>query len=985
MTAKKDYPQPLESTEPGWNTLPPRAALVSSAKALDLNGNWRFRWLPKLEDKLNPPSFSSDHSEFIPVPASFVMPHLDEFLKQPHGLPAYTNVNFPFPIDVPFPPDQNGVGEYERDVSWPTPPERAYLRFEGIEGAADIWWNGNYVGSTRGSRLPSEFDLSGLVKVENKLSVRVYTFSAASYVEDQDEWWLPGIIRNVTLIERPQLAIDDVAISTTFENGVAKLMVIVNGQSSSSDSVEINISETNTRVTAGAWTEVSGALPWSAETPNLYTLNVKRGDGVSGEEVKLRFGFRSITIENSRFLVNGSPVQFRGVNRHEHHPLWGRAVPEETVREELALMKRSNINAIRTSHYPPSTLLLDLADEMGFWVIDECDLETHGFGVIDWENNPTNDPAFESALVSRARAMVERDKNHPCVVIWSLGNEAGVGKNLGSMAKEIKSIDSSRPLHYEGDQDCQYVDMWSMMYASVDFVEKVGRFEEPALENKDLEERRRKMPFVLCEYAHAMGTGPGGLSEYQDLFDNHPRLIGGFIWEWLEHGIFTKQDGKTVTNYGGDFGEIVHDGNFVIDGLVSADRKPRSQLYDLARVFAPVRMKLNDDASKLMMISRLDHSDTKNLSLRFEVRSGAGVVETGEIPYSPIAPRGEMEIELPNSLSASLKNEARVLTIWLETIAETPGVPSGWTVATVQAKPDGPIFLASSNQSSLTDSTVTLKNAIDFDTSTGAPTRIWNEQISNWALSLWRAPTDNDLGAAWDEQGEPAAQKRWKMLGLDRLVSRLVSIENSLDTVLIKTRVGAASTNAAVDCSWMWTLSQEGLTLELKVDPVGNWPKQWSSHWARVGIEFTLSAGENTRVSWFGKGPGQSYPDTGQGTRWGWFSSTIEALQERTVRPQESSRRAEVLAAEIGSQLSARSQQGVGMTIRPWSTAWVAKTTHDHLLPTTNQANVVFDFACSGVGTAACGPGVLPAYRLPAKPVQGRITFTPPGNGKESS
>jgi beta-galactosidase len=969
------HPQPLESTEPGWNTLPPRSFLKTNAKVLDLNGNWLFRYMDRLEDKSAVPTFDEGYEHTIPVPASFVMPHLDKFHSLPHGKPAYTNVNFPFPIDVPYPPDQNGVGQYQRDVSWPNPPERAYLRFDGIEGAADVWWNGSYLGSTRGSRLPSEFDVSGLVRESNTVTVSVYTFSAASYIEDQDEWWLPGIIRDVSLIERPLLAIDDVMVRASYLDEVASLSVSINGQDNFPGPIEITILETGTVLEPGVTTEVSQALPWSAEDPNLYTLRISSGDATSGEQVELRFGFRSISIVDSVFMVNGSPIQLRGVNRHEHHPLWGRAVPEQTVREELALMKRSNINAIRTSHYPPTSLMLELADELGFWVIDECDLETHGFGNIDWVGNPTDDSNYEAALVDRARRMVHRDKNHPCIIMFSLGNEAGVGKNLGSMTKEIKSIDSSRPIHYEGDQSCEHVDVWSMMYASVDFVELIGLGKEPALEDKTLEARRRKMPFVLCEYAHAMGTGPGGLSEYQKAFDSHPRLMGGFIWEWLEHGIFTEIDGKTITNYGGDFGEVVHDNNFVIDGLVSASRNPRAQLADLAAVYSPVILELNEEATKLTATSRLDHTDTSNLELRFDIQSESGVIESGALDYQPLAPRAKTVIDIPKQVSQALEAGSRVLNVWLQTINSSSAVPSGWVVSSAQ-KMSKAISLADFSKNIKTNE-LTLADAVEFDLTTGAPVRIWGEQVSDWALSLWRAPTDNDLGVAWDEPNQPAAATRWKQNGLDRLVSRLVSIEHSKESVLVKTRVGAAATDAAVDCSWQFSLSPAGLQLALKVSPLGNWSSDWSSHWARVAIEFSLGAKSDSKVSWFGKGPGQAYPDTGQAAKWGWYVSSIDDLQERTVRPQESSRRESVLSVQIGQNLSVLSESGFGMTIRPWATHLVAKTTHDHLLPESSRAHVVFDFACSGVGTGACGPGVLPQYQLPAREVVGQITFAP--------
>jgi beta-galactosidase len=967
-------PQPLESVEPGWNTLGPRASLRSDAATLELSGMWRFRWLPRVIDKSSEPVFASGHSELIPVPASFVMPHLDKYLREPHGKPVYTNVQFPFPIDAPYPPDENGAGEYQRDVEFNNPPVGAFLRFDGVEGAADIWWNGSYLGSTRGSRLASEFDLTGLVLETNTLSLRVFTYSAASYVEDQDEWWLPGIIRSVSVIERPALSISDVAIHSPWEANQAKLRVdVITAGVTENTELRITVLETGTELTAGVWSHIPEAKPWSAEAPNLYTLRVQAMlAGEPTETVEQKFGFRSVEIVDAVLLVNAQPVQFRGVNRHEHHPLWGRAVPEQTLRDELALMKQHNINAIRTSHYPPSPMMLDLADELGFWVIDECDLETHGFGMVNWLNNPTDDPNWETALVDRAERMVQRDKNHPSIIMWSLGNEAGVGQNLGAMAKAIRAIDATRPLHYEGDQSCQYVDVWSMMYASVDFVETVGQAKEQALEDALLEQRRRQMPFVLCEYAHAMGTGPGGLTEYQNAFDRYPRLMGGFIWEWLEHGIYTEDQGNLTTNYGGDFGETVHDGNFVIDGLVSTGRQPRAQLRDLAAVYAPLVLKINDAATELELNSRLDHIDSSHLSLHWEIVSSGQPVGAGEIGYEPVAPRGKAKVSLPGELASLLQAKSSVLTIWLATDSQTAAVPKGWRVASTQLISKlGDFDFSQAGPKEARP----LGELLEIDPLTGAVLKIADQRIGDWALTLWRAPTDNDLRVGWGEHDAPAAAERWANLGLDRTISRLLAIDSRPDSLVIKTRVGAANTDAAVDCTWSWSKVEAGLALALEVSPIGTWPQQWSSHWARVGIEFTLDADPTSTVSWFGKGPTPGYPDTGQAGNWGWYSNSVLNLQERTVRPQESSRLAQVRSAELAGSLSFGFETEVGLTIRPWSTQLVAKTTHDHLLPESKTSNVVIDFASSGVGTAACGPGVLPQYRLPAQPVIGRVVF----------
>ncbi len=526
-----------------------------------------------------------------------------------------------------------------------------------MEGAADVWLNGILLGSTRGSRLPTSFDVSGLVARENLLAVRVHQYSAASYLEDQDEWWLPGIVRAVTLRERPDGGVDDVRVVADWSAAAGATLRVDVATGSAAGDVRVEVVELGIDVPVGESVPIAGARPWSAEDPVLYTLRVR----TPGETVHTAIGFRTVAIVDGVFTVNGAPVQLRGVNRHEHHPRWGRHVPPEVVEEELALMKRSNVNAIRTSHYPPDPFMLELADRLGFWVIDECDVETHGFGEVGWRDNPTDDPLWEPALRDRAARMVERDKNHPCVIMWSLGNEAGEGVNLAAMADEMRRRDATRPLHYEGDQSSADVDVWSRMYAHPDEVAEIGAGTEPALADPALDARRRAMPFVLCEYAHAMGTGPGGLTEYQELFDAHPRLMGGFIWEWLEHGIHLDTPSGVVTRYGGDFGEPLHDGNDVIDGLIAADRTPRAQLADLAAVFAPVVLSVVGD--ELRVRSRLDHTDTSAYALRWRVETAEGVVAEGGLGMPLVGPRGSAAVGLPAEAVAAAGRIGAVLTV----------------------------------------------------------------------------------------------------------------------------------------------------------------------------------------------------------------------------------------------------------------------------------------------------------------------------------
>lgn len=395
-----------------------------------------------------------------------------------HGRPIYTNIRFPFPIDPPHVPDENPTGDYRRHFDLPagwSDAERVLLRFDGVESLFRVWVNGVEVGGASGSRLAHEFDVTAEVRAgDNTVAVRVHQWSAASYVEDQDQWWLPGIFRDVTLLARPVGGIEDVWLRTGYEDGHGRIEAEVTAEASAFP-VTLRIPELAIEHVWNAPGEITpldvpAVLPWSAEVPRLYEATVS----TAAESVALRVGFRTVEIRGDLFLVNGRRVVFHGVNRHETHPERGRVFDEEHAREDLARMKRFNVNAIRTSHYPPHPRLLDLADELGFWVVLECDLETHGFDQVDWVGNPSDDPAWREVCLDRIRRTVERDKNHPGIVIWSLGNEAGTGGNLAAMSAWVHARDAGRPVHYEGDYTGEYTDIYSRMYASVPETEQIG-------------------------------------------------------------------------------------------------------------------------------------------------------------------------------------------------------------------------------------------------------------------------------------------------------------------------------------------------------------------------------------------------------------------------------------------------------------------------------------------------------------------------------
>ena len=562
---------------PHRNRLAPRANLVPYADASSaaayrregspffilLNGVWKFHFDPTQAEApqgFHEESFDAGGWDDLVVPSSWQL--------HGYGRPHYTNVQFPFPVDPPRVPTENPTGSYRRDFVIPEgwKDRRIILRFEGVDSAFFVWMNGRQLGFGKGSRLPSEFDVTDCVRSGgNVLAVRVVQWSDGSYMEDQDMWWLSGIFRDVCLLAAPKVHLYDLSVRTELDGAyrdatlkMAATVANAGPQVVSGQRVEARLLDSAGRdvlpqppssgfaVGPGATTVIQLEAPvanpekWSAERPCLYTLLVTLKDrqGQLVEVAPVRVGFRSVQVKDANILINGVAVKFKGVNRHEHHPDFGRALPLETMVQDLRLMKRHNINTVRTSHYPDDPRFYDLCDEYGLYVIDECDLETHGFGQLkDWAGNPAEDPAWEAACVDRMQRMVQRDKNHPCVFMWSLGNEAHFGCNHKAMTHWARQADPTRLIHYEGDYELEIVDVFSRMYPTVAWLETIGQGKEPVDDGRLKPEKYTRYPMICCEYAHAMGNGPGNLQEYWDIFYKYRRLQGGCVWEWADHGI----------------------------------------------------------------------------------------------------------------------------------------------------------------------------------------------------------------------------------------------------------------------------------------------------------------------------------------------------------------------------------------------------------------------------------------------------------------
>jgi beta-galactosidase len=870
------------------------------------------------------------------------------------GAPIYTNHLYPFPVDPPHVPTENPTGDHLRvfdlPSDWPS-DGGAVLRFDGVESCARVWLNGTELGEFKGSRLPHEFAVGQLLKPEgNVLAVRVHQWSAGSYLEDQDQWWLPGIFRDVTLLHRPAGCAGDFFVHASYDHvtgtGTLRVDSDVDGRVTV-PGLEIDV-PTGESVTVPV-------EPWTAETPKLY-------DGVlvtRGERVPLRIGFRTVALEDGLIKVNGKPVLFKGVNRHEWHPEKGRALDLETMREDVLLMKRHNINAVRTSHYPPHPAFLDLCDEYGLWVIDECDLETHGFVEQDWRDNPVDDDRWTPALLDRAARMVERDKNHPSIVFWSLGNEAGTGRGLTAMAEWIHGRDSSRLVHYEGDWNCRDTDVYSRMYAFHDEVEKIGRRLDGGTG------KRRELPFIQCEYAHAMGNGPGGLADYQGLFERYERLQGGFVWEWIDHGVRHPELGYA---YGGDFGEELHDGNFVCDGLVFPDRTPSPGLVEYKKVIEPVRIEGDASGGTIRIANKFDFADLSALAFTWSCQVDGETVESGPLPVPPLAPGETAEVKLPEPPVDGRGGE-RQWTVRALLADGTAWAPKDHVVAwgqfAVAARPlpsvpatDRPVH---------GEQRITLGPGA-FDARTGTLKTIGGVDVGALRLDVWRAPTDNDEGAEW--QTDTRYGVLWRTLGLHRMRHRLEGVELDDDALTVRARVAPAARDLGLNTVYRWTSDGERLRLTVSVTPEGD----WTVPLPRLGIRFQLPSTAD-HVRWFGGGPGEAYPDTKAASMIGRWESTVDELQTPYVRPQENGARADVRWAEIGG-LRIEGDPEFWFTARRWTSGQLEAARHlTDLLPD-DTVWVNLDHGLHGIGSQSCGPGPLPQYFLRAEPAEFSFVFS---------
>ena len=981
------------------NTLPNRCYYIPASKPMQnlvehreesdrfqlLNGDWKFRYYDSiydLQDKFYEVSYDVNEFDTIPVPGMWQNYGYDKH--------QYTNQRYPIPFDPPYVPQDNPCGAYTHEFDYKKDEKapKSYLIFEGVDSCFYVWLNGTYVGYSQVSHSTSEFDVTEFLKDgKNRLSVLVLKWCDGTYMEDQDKFRMTGIFRDVYLLNRPEEGIFDYFITTQQMENSAEIsirftylgqVVPTNIRLYDAQGVELlkrQIKEEEVVL------KVDNPILWNPEHPYLYTVVFE----TDGEVITDRIGIREIGIRNKQVVFNGTPIIFRGVNRHDSDPVTGYVVSIEHVKRDLRMMREHNFNAIRSSHYPNIPQFYQLCDEYGFLVVDESDNEGHGpvrlFHKENtkavrngyWHEPIADNPEFIESIVDRMQRCVERDKNRPCVVIWSLGNECAYGCGFEAAAKWTKEFDSTRLTQYEsamyhGDKrkyDFSNLDLFSRMYPPFEEID------EYLDSNPD-------KPFIMIEYCHAMGNGPGDFEDHFQKIHSNPLMCGGFVWEWCDHGIFAgkSEDGKDKYLYGGDSGEILHDGNFCMDGLVYPDRRPHTGLLEYKNVYRPIRVESYDSRNgEICFRNYLEFTDAKDyIQIKYEVScDGAitdeGTIETPSIPALSIG-TARLALEIPQIGKTFLK-------VSYYSTKETALVPAGHllgfdeiqlenedsrvslvTEANEQfgkstspmnvEETDRSVVVSGENFRYVLDKRTGLFESLIYD---------GKEQIERpMELNIWRAPTDNDrfLKAEW-------ARARYK-----RTYTRSYEtfVEQEASEILIRSTVSMAadSLQKVLDINTEWRIDGSGtisLCMEAKKNP--EFPML-----PRFGIRMFLNK-EMDQVSYYGLGPMESYCDKRRAASYGIHNATVEELHEDYLRPQENGSHAGcsyVTVTNGKTQIKAMSEKEFSFNASVYTQEELQKKMHNFELQPSGYTVLCLDYAQNGIGSDSCGQDLLPQYRL---------------------
>ncbi len=946
---------------------------------ISLDGTWRFRYEPNV--RLLEREFWLEGAEpegFVPMQVPSV------WQTQGYDRPQYTNIRYPFPFDPPYVPYENPCGVYVRSFYLEKRPGKAYeLYCEGVDSCGYIWINGHFVGYRQGAYDTVGFDVGDyLADGENTVCFLVLKWCDGSYIEDQDKFRFSGIFRSVYLLERDERHIRDIKITTAIRGGRAEIGAEWSFSRPGAETAVgyALLSPEGERLAEGEASggglclTVDGPRLWTAETPELYTLLLHCGT----EYIAQRVGIREVRIaEDLSVRVNGQSVTFNGVNRHDSDPATGSACSREQLLRDLLMMKAHNINAIRTSHYPPQPEMLELCDELGFYVIDEAGIESHGtealYGAEAQIGRLADDERFREAILDRVRSLVLRDRNHACVLIWSMGNESGYGRNFAEALSWTKRTDHSRLTHYEssiwpyrdGEYDMSCLDLYSRMYPSLELIEEY------------LNSQPRR-PLVLCEYSHAMGNGPGDLEDYRRLMRRYPAFCGGFVWEWCDHSVLVRaEDGGERYLYGGDFGEQPHDGNFCMDGLVYPDRRAHTGLLEYRRVLRPVRLAAVDLGKGEFTFENVRDfvSPRSDLCLEYSLVQDGEELLSGSLRGEAvdIAPHGRRTIKLAlPELSGDL---AYILFTWRGESAPMEGLELGFDQVVlrdqVRSIPRrGPVapMEAEESERALSAGTRGVRSLV-WSRETGMPLAMGTLLSAPMSFNIWRAPTDNDRYIRQD----------WERAGYDRVIQRAKAFGWRRDgsTLELRTHVSlcAVSLSNIMEIDCLWRADDSG-RVSLSVEAERNTALPYLP---RFGLRLFVPRFWS-RAAYQGYGPMESYADKHQAARLGCFEERAGGSFEHYLRPQESGSHWNCSRLELRDDAGVRlvrinSRSPFSFSFCEYTQEELAAKAHDFELERCEHNVLCIDFAQSGVGSNSCGPELRPEYRADQSHFSAEIEF----------
>ena len=980
------------------NTMPARAYFIPASKRMDnlvehreesdrmqlLNGTWKFQYFNSIYDVQEPffeKDYDTENFDEIQVPSVWQMAGYDTH--------QYTNIRYPFPFDPPYVPQDISCGTYahtfvyHKDENAP----KAFLNFEGVDSCFYVWINGSYVGYSQVSHMTSEFDITDLLRDgENSIAVLVMKWCDGSYLEDQDKFRMSGIFRDVYILKRPKQAISDYHIKTRIEDMLAKVEIEMKFYSPLN--VKISIEDRNGAVVAlgsiaeegTAVLEIASPELWNTENPYLYKLILETENEVIVDHIALR----KIEIKDQVIYLNGQKIKFRGVNRHDSDPVTGFTINPEQITTDLTLMKQHNFNAIRSSHYPNAPFFYEMCDKYGFMVIDEADIEAHGPFMIyrkedtdynrfkRWNEKIADDPVWEEAIVDRVKLMVERDKNRFCIVMWSMGNESAYGCNFEKALEWTKNFDPDRITQYESARYRNYDETYD--YSNLDVYSRMY----PALsEIQEYLDKDGSKPFLLVEYCHSMGNGPGDFEDYFQMIQDNDKMCGGFVWEWCDHAIAhgTAENGKTIYAYGGDHGEEIHDGNFCMDGLVYPDRTVHTGLLEYKNVYRPARViSYNKESGELVLHNYMDFDDLKDyVKISYELTQDGLVISKGILPEFSVAPHGEgktnLKINVPENgkcylkLIYHLKKELLLLDEDHILGFDEIEVSKEDTKCKLAEKWIPKTVVDSELQVNENDTQIHIKGrefayTIDKRTALFTEMKFAGREYLNhpMELNIWRAPTDNDM----------YIKSEWKKAHYDKAYTRAYTTEVVQGKHGVKitshASVVAETVQKILDVTITWKIEAAGkIDADIAVTKDDEFPDL-----PRFGLRMFLDK-KLSAVRYFGMGPQESYCDKHQAASHGLYRADVGDLHEDYIRPQENGSHYDCEYVELNNSrygIVASAEKAFSFNASYYTQEELEKKTHNYELTESDSVVFCVDYALNGIGSNSCGPVVLDQYRF---------------------